>query len=133
MSDSEKLASIAVDIVQYYDKHYGDDSYINALEASLKETETALNNLLKAIEMGIFSETTQARLLELEVQKKNLLAAIETERIKKLAVADTKRIQEYYEMYKHADFKDPTTRDFVFDYFIEKIFVYSDKLVICCR
>ena len=133
LSDSEKLASIAVDIVKYYDKHYGDDSYINALEASLKETETALNNLLKAIEMGIFSETTQARLLELEVQKKNLLAAIETERIKKLAVNDTKRMQEYYEMYKHADFKDPTTRDFVLDYFIEKIFVYSDKLVICCR
>ena len=36
-------------------------------------------------------------------------------------------------MYKHADFKGPDTRDFVLDYFVEKIFVYSDKLVICCR
>lgn len=133
LSDSEKLASLAVDIVKYYEKHYGDDSYINALESSLKETEQALKNLVKAIEKGIFSKTTQARLQELEERKMNLIAAIDTERIKKLAMNDTRRIKEYYEMYKHADFKEPDTRDFVLDYFIEKIFVFSDKLVICCR
>ena len=62
-----------------------------------------------------------------------MLAAIETERIKKLAMKNDHSIKKYFEMYKNTDFKDLTTRDFVFDYFVEKIFVYSDRIVICCK
>ena len=133
LSDSENLASLAVDVAKYYENHYGDDSYIKALESSLMDTEKALGNIVKALEMGIFSKTTQARLQELEQQKKGLLAAIETERIKKLAMKNDHSIKKYFEMYKNTDFKDLTTRDFVFDYFVEKIFVYSDRIVICCK
>ena len=42
------------------------------LEKALAQTNKSLSNLLKAIENGIFSDTTKARLDELETQKKAL-------------------------------------------------------------
>lgn len=132
LSDSENLASLAVDIAEYYDKMYADNSYIDSLNSQLKDTEKALGNLVKAIEMGIFSETTQTRLLELETRKKALNEAIETEKVKKKIVKDDHSIKKYFEMYLNADIRDPETRDLVFEYFVDKIFVYADRIVITC-
>ena len=45
---------------------------LKTLEKALAQTNKSLSNLLKAIENGIFSDTTKARLDELEAQKKAL-------------------------------------------------------------
>lgn len=133
LRNDENLASLAVDTADYYEKYYADDSYINTLQERLKETETALKNLVKAIEMGIFSKTTQERLQELEEQKQAVTEAIEAERVKRLAMRDDHSVKHFFELYRQADFKDPVTRDYILDYFVKKIVVYSDKLVICCQ
>ena len=92
-----------------------------------------MKNLVKAIEMGIFSKTTQERLQELEEQKQAVTEAIEAERVNRLAMRDDHSVKHFFELYRQADFKDPVTRDYILDYFVKKIVVYSDKLVICCQ
>lgn len=77
LQDAENRASLAVDAAEYYKNRYVDTGYLEGLEAELKETQKALNNLIRAIEQGIFSETTQERLTELESRKKALGEAIE--------------------------------------------------------
>lgn len=62
LSDSENLMSLAVDAAAYYKERYVESSYLERLEKELADTQTALKNLVKAIEAGIFSETTQERL-----------------------------------------------------------------------
>ncbi|MBR2522807.1 MAG: recombinase zinc beta ribbon domain-containing protein, partial [Clostridiales bacterium] len=132
LGDSENLASLAVDISAYYKRINSDDSFLKSLEKNLKDTETALKNLVKALEQGIFSETTQKRLKELETQKTNLNDAIASEKAKLAITEDDYSISKYYMFYKNADFKDEQTRDAVLEYFIDKIYLYNDKIVITC-
>lgn len=133
LRDSELLTSLAVDISDYYEKRSADNSYIDSLYSQLKETEKALGNLVKAIEMGIFSETTQVRLQELETQKKALNDAIGAEKIKKAIANDDNSIKKYFNMYLNADMRDLKTRSLVLEYFVDRIYVYSDRIVITCN
>jgi len=92
--------------------------------------ERSLANIVRAIEQGIFSETMQARLMELESQKKALSEAIETERVKRELMQDEHSIQSYFDKYLHEDFSNPETRDMILEYFIDKIYLYDDRLMI---
>ena len=39
-------------------------------------------------------------------------------------------IKHYFEMYAKADFEDDETRRMIFEYFIDKIYVFEDKLIV---
>lgn len=95
LKDTELLASLAVDVAAYYQKEHEDKGYIEGLKAERAETEKALNNLVRAIEQGIFSETTQTRLLELESRKKALAEAIEAEEVKRAVARNEISIQHF--------------------------------------
>ncbi len=130
LQDTELLASLAVDVAEYYKKEHEDKGYLDSLIAERTETEKALNNLVRAIEMGVFSETTQKRLRELESRKKALTEAIEAEKIKLAVAKNEVSIQHFFDKYKNADLNDPTVRDFLLEYFVDKIFVYDDKVIL---
>ena len=130
LKDTELLASLAVDVAAYYQKEHEDKGYIEGLKAERAEAEKALNNLVRAIEQGIFSETTQTRLLELEGRKKALTEAIEAEEIKRAVTKNEISIQHFFDEYKNADLNDSAVRDYLLDYFVDKIFVYDDKVVL---
>ena len=85
---------------------------------------------MRAIEQGIFSETTQTRLLELESKKKALTEAIEAEEIKRAVTKNEISIQHFFDEYKNADLNDPAVRDYLLDYFVDKIFVYDDRVIL---
>ena len=75
-------------------------------------------------------ETTQTRLLELESRKKALTEAIEEEEIKRAVTKNEISIQHFFDEYKNADLNDPAVRDYLLDYFVDKIFVYDDRVVL---
>lgn len=130
LKDTELLASLAVDVAAYYQKEHEDKGYIEGLKAERAGTEKALNNLVRAIEQGIFSETTQTRLLELESRKKALTEAIEAEELKRVVAKNEISIQHFFDEYKNADLNDPAVRDYLLDYFVDKIFVYDDTVIL---
>lgn len=129
LQDTELLASLAVDVAAYYQQEHEDKGYLEGLKAERAETEKALNNLVRAIEHGIFSETTQARLTELESRKKALTEAIDAEEIKRAIAKHDISIQHFFDEYAHADLTDPAVRDYLLDYFIDKIFVFDDRVI----
>ena len=130
LSDSANLAALAADAAAYYKRYYTDTGYLEGLEAELKATQKALNNLIRAIEQGIFSETTQERLAALEARKKALNETIEAETVKRSLTQDEHSIQAYFDKYAHADFENPEVREMLLDYFIDKIYIYDDHLEI---
>lgn len=130
LKDTELLASLAVDVAAYYQKEHEDKGYIEGLKAEKAETEKALNNLVRAIEQGIFSETTQTRLLELERRKKALTEAIEAEEVKRAVARNEISIQHFFDEYKNADLNDTAVRDYLLDYFVDKIFVDDDTVIL---
>jgi hypothetical protein len=133
LSDSENLMSLAVDAAAYYKEYYIESSYLESFEKELTDTQTALKNLVKALEMGIFSETTQERLQELERRKKALTDAIETEKAKKELSEDEHSIKAYFGKFLYANLDDHEVRDMVLEYFVDKIYLYDDKVILTCK
>ena len=80
--------------------------------------------MLKAIENGIFSDTTKARLDELEAQKKALTEKLLTEKSKERSIPTAVEIKKYL---KYAVQKTP--RNLV-ELLVDKIIVYKDKIEI---
>ena len=68
---------------------------LKTLEKALAQTNKSLSNLLKAIENGIFSDTTKTRLDELETQKKALTEKLLIEKNKERSVPTADEIKKY--------------------------------------
>lgn len=130
LQDSENLASLAVDVAEYYKKNYGNSLYLDSLKAEYKEVEKSLDNVIKAVMAGASGETINKQLDILEQRKKGLKEAIEIEEIKARTVKDEKSIKSYFEKFKNADLRDPENRDLILNYFVDKIYLYDDKLII---
>ena len=130
LNDTENLASLAIDAANYYNKNYRDTGYLESLEARRREVEKGLANFVKAIEMGVFNESTQKRMAELQEEKTALTEAIEAELVRQALYEDEHSIQAYFDKYLHADLNDPDVRESVLNYFVDKIWLYDDKLVI---
>lgn len=69
MSD-EMIDFIAERIYQYYVEQNTETSYTDALYGKLKQVETAIANLVRALEAGIFNAATKARMDELDNRKR---------------------------------------------------------------
>ena len=130
LNDTENLMSLSVDVSNYYKKLNTNDGYLKSLEVQMKDTEKKIKELMKFVESGRSSETIFDRIVELEGIKANVAEAIEAEKVKLSISNDEYSIQHYFEMYANADFDDDETRDTIFEYFIDKIYVYDDRLVI---
>ena len=63
--DDEALDKIADEIVALLDE---DNKVIPLLEAQLKEVRKSIDNVMKAIEAGIITRSTKAKLEELEAE-----------------------------------------------------------------
>lgn len=129
LGNSENLASIAVDAAAYYRENYRDTHYLEALEAKRREVEKAIANLVKAIAGGVLSDAVTQSLMEHEAQKKGLDEAIQAETARAALFEDEHSIQTYFDRFLHADMDNPKTRDAVMEYFVDKIYLYDDRLV----
>lgn len=130
VEDDANMASLAVDTAAYYKQNFRDTAYLEGLEAKRKEVEKSLANLVKVIEKGIVSDTVTNRLTQLEEQKNALNEAIETENIRMSLYEDEHSIQAYFAKFLNADVSDPEIRDQVFEYFVDKVYLYDDKLIV---
>lgn len=130
VDDEENVTALALDAAEYYEKSHDDTAYLEALEAKRREVEKSLANLVKVIERGVVSDTVTERLTQLEEQKSALNDAIGTENVRVSLCEDRHSIQAYFDKFLHADVNDPEIRDQVFEYFVDKVYLYDDKLVV---
>ena len=129
LENPENLASLAVDAATYYRDNYRNTHYLDGLEAKRREVEKSTANLLKVIEKGVLSDSVTDRLLQLEEQKTALDEAIQAEHVRAALFEDDHSIRAYFDKFMRADFDNLETRDAVMEYFVDKIYLYDDKLV----
>ncbi len=114
--------------------------------AKLEEQKSALSEAIEAenvkaalledehsirvyFESGVLSDAVMGRLAKLEEQKSALSEAIEAENVKAALLEDEHSIRVYFEKFMNADFGNPETRNMVMEYFVDKLYLYDDKLV----
>ena len=128
MSD-EMIGFIAEKTYQYYIEQNTETSYTDALHRELKQVETAIANLVRALEAGIFNAATKARMDELEQQKMALEAALaDAELISGLRLT-REHIKFFLLQFRSLDFDEPAQRRLI-EIFVNAVFVYDDRVTI---
>lgn len=107
-----------------YFKEYADSSYLSGLKASLSETEKRINNLMKAIEQGILTETTKSRLEELENDKRTLVSEIAGEELKKPLLTKD-HIVYWLQSFRNGDIDNEDYRRRIVDTLVNSVYVYD--------
>lgn len=110
-----------------YGKHLREQDPSRETEQQLRDVQRALRNIMKAIEQGIFTETTKGRLEELEGEQKAFSRRLDMEL---RALPDLNREQIIYRMEscRQGDIADPKYQKFLFDTFLNAAYLYDDRL-----
>ncbi|NLT13709.1 MAG: recombinase family protein [Clostridiales bacterium] len=119
----EKIAKAVVDFQKK------ENTTIELLLRQKAEIQKSLTNLVKALEAGIFSPTTQQRLLELEQQKEDTEIALAKERARTLNLSEDDVIR-WMRNFKGGDMNDKEYRRQLIDCFVNRIYLFDDRLVL---
>lgn len=106
-----------------------DSALLPKLSAQLTDIQKRLANLLKAVEAGIFNDTTQQRMTELEQQKQKLEIEIAKEKLKKPNVS-REDIAGWLYHFRELDVKKEKHRRILIDSFVNAVYVYDDKITL---
>lgn len=105
-----------------------DTGILDGLQAKLRETETSLRNIMRAIEQGIFNNTTAARMNQLESEKNDLLNLIEDAKIERPFYSKEQVLFILDEMRK-GDPLSPAFRERIIDIFVTAVYLYDDNRI----
>ena len=115
----------------HYRKAHGQGNEIlKALETHRKDVEIQLANFVKAISQGLFNDTTAEAMPTLEEQKCDLNRTIQTENVKTALFEDEASISSFYKRFAQATINTPETRNQLFEYFVDKVFIGREQIVI---
>ncbi|MDY2690092.1 MAG: hypothetical protein SOV41_00635, partial [Oscillospiraceae bacterium] len=98
-------------------------------EQQLRETETSIQNMLNAIQAGILTRSTKARLEELENEKDELEVRIANEKLAKPKLS-SEFVTFWLHRFRKLDVTKKEHRQTLIDTFIKAIYLYDDKVVI---
>ena len=99
------------------------------LREQLAEVEKGIENLVNAIQMGICNDATKKRMNELEARKSELGIQIAKEELAK-PIVTREQITCWLEHFRTFDTNKFEHRRRFIDTFVNRIFLYDDKMVI---
>lgn len=121
---------IAQKCYAYYQAQNDDNgAYEASIKNQLQDVEGKLANIMKALEAGIFNNTTAERMNVLENQKSMLNDALLAEQNRKKYDLTLNNIVKFLSGLI-GDINNPDTRRRLLEFFIDKIYVYPDKMVL---
>lgn len=100
-----------------------------ALQQQLAQTEKAIENMLNAIQQGIFTASTKQRLDELEARKEELTVCILQEEIQKPRIT-VEQVKYWLCRFRTLDPTKEEHRQRLIDSFVNAVYVYDDKLIL---
>lgn len=111
--------------VEYWEKH-DNDLHIEALEQQLAENKKATSNMLKAIEMGIITDATRSRMIELETEQSKLTMQLNAAKEDAVKI-DKDDLIEALKMYRDMDIHDREVQAELFKDFLVAAYIYDDN------
>lgn len=129
MSDAltdEMIEYITDQSIEFF-KRKEADSQAAILENELVGVNVSIKNIIKAIEAGIITETTRARLLELESEKARLEGQIAAEKASIIQI-DRDQMIEGMKLFRQGNIKDRKFLHRLFDTFLVAVYLYDDHL-----
>lgn len=125
----ENIEHISQKAFELYEKERNDTSEITALNNTLREVQKIIDNIMKAIEQGIITDTTRQRLMEAEERKKAILASISKEEIKKPHITQENIMFFLYDI-RDKIYNSSERIETIIKTFVNAVYLYDDKLVL---
>ena len=126
VNDDEMIEYIADSVIQVQGE---ESTMLPCLKHQLEEVEKGIDNLVNAIQMGICNDATKKRMDELEKRKTELNIQIAKEELSKPTVT-REQIICWLEHFKTFDTNNFEHRKRFIDTFVNKIFLYDDRMII---
>ena len=98
-------------------------------KAQLVETERSIENILNAIQQGIFNSSTKQRLDKLETAKSDLEVKILQEEMQR-PLLTREQVLFWIYRYRRLDVTVPEQRQRLIDGFVNAIYLYDDKIIL---
>lgn len=98
-------------------------------QASLRDAQKSLKNVMAAIENGILTPSTKDRLMELENQVEEYKTLIAKEKIRKTTITKDQVVY-WLNLFRSGDLADEGFRLRLLDVFVHSVYIYNDKVVI---
>lgn len=127
LMDDELIEWMADQTVAYQGTGRDDAEYESKLQ-KLKDTTRKRENILAAIEEGIFTASTKDRLMELETEESALQMEITSMKAERENMITKDMIISYIESLRDGDVTDPKFQQLMIDSFLAKAIVYDDHL-----
>ena len=128
--DSDVLNWIAEKTYMYYLEQNTDSDYTDALHKALSDVEKSIDNLIRAIEAGIFNNDTKRRMEELQEQKEELQAALAASKLRADLGLKQEHILYFLQKFAQMDYTDEICQKQLVKTFVNSVFVYDDKVVL---
>lgn len=124
--DDKAIEAIVSMLMDLQDR---DNVNVPLYEQQLREAETAISNLLNAIQQGVLTRSTKERLEELENRRDELENRLACEKLAKPKVS-AEFMTFWLHRFRKLDVRQQSHRKMLIDAFINAIFLYDDKMVI---
>ncbi len=126
LMDDDTIEAIVSMLMALQDQ---ENTALPLFEKQLKETEKGIQNIVTAIEKGMFSDALVQRMEALEETKTRLTAQIAAEKLAKPKIS-----AEYFTYWLHQfrdlDMEQEAHRQMLIDTFVNAIYVYDDKILL---
>ena len=124
--DDKAIEAIVSMVMDLQDR---ENTNLPLYEQQLKEAELGIQNMLNAIQQGILTKSTKARLEELEAAKEEIEIRIENEKLAKPKVS-AEFVTFWLHRFRKLDVRQQSHRKMLIDTFVNAIYLYDDKLII---
>ena len=126
-SSKKTIDEISERIIEKNLKKIEDQSILKLLEQQCLNIVNAKNNVIKAIEMGIITDSTRKKLIELENEQKELENKIVIEKSRDKLLITKEDISTFFKTALENKI------DILIDRIIKEIILYDDKIIIHCN
>lgn len=124
--DDETISAIAKTVSNMYEKGR-DSSYAKKLHKELKKTEDAIENLLRALELGQEASLIVARIAEKKEEKESIEAKLAEEEFAQNFPSETE-INFFLTRLRDGSINDQRYRKTLVNLLVNKIFLYDDSM-----
>lgn len=125
---TDKAMAALADAAVEFQRNNSANSELILLKDQLADVNRSLTNLMNAIEAGIFSATTQARLQELEAKKQSLTRMISATAAEADELLTREDFLAIMELYRYGDVNQKSYQEALIDTFLVAAYVYDDKV-----
>lgn len=129
MLTGKAIRALADAAIEYQSKSVS-NLEVESLQSQLADTNRSIKNLVDAVEAGIFSAATQARLMELETQQRDLTQLLSAAQAEAEEQMTREEIIATLELFQHGNANDKDYQEALINTFLVAAYVYNDKIKI---